>query len=83
VGTDADTGEFAVESIRRCWNTMGTNTYPDATRLLMTADAGGSNGSCHCRAGYVRYGACHAVALGSPERCSPSRPRTPPTRCAP
>ena len=45
VGIDADTGEFAVESIRRWWNTMGTITYPQAGRLLITADSGGSNGS--------------------------------------
>jgi hypothetical protein len=45
VGTDADTGQFAVESIRRWWNLMGANTYPFATRLLITADSGGSNGS--------------------------------------
>lgn len=45
VGTDADTAQFAVESIRRWWNTMGINAYPDATRLMITADAGGSNGS--------------------------------------
>jgi hypothetical protein len=45
VGTDADTGQFAVESIRRWWTTMGAGTYPDAGRLLITADAGGSNGS--------------------------------------
>jgi transposase len=44
VGTDHDTATFAVESIRRWWNTAGTTTYPDATRLLITADAGGSNG---------------------------------------
>jgi Rhodopirellula transposase DDE domain len=45
VGTDADTGAFAVESIRRWWNTMGSNTYPGARRLMITADSGGSNGS--------------------------------------
>jgi len=45
VGTDADTGQFAVESIRRWWNTMGASTYPDTGRLLITADSGGSNGS--------------------------------------
>jgi hypothetical protein len=44
VGTDHDTGAFAVESIRRWWRTMGAPLYPDATRLLITADAGGSNG---------------------------------------
>jgi len=45
VGTDADTGQFAVESIRRWWNTIGEPTYPHARRLLITADSGGSNGS--------------------------------------
>jgi len=44
VGTDHDTAAFAVESIRRWWHTMGQPLYPDATRLLITADAGGSNG---------------------------------------
>ena len=45
VGTDADTGAFAVESIRRWWHTVGKDRYPKATRLLITADSGGSNGS--------------------------------------
>ena len=45
VGTDADTGQFAVESIRRWWHTLGATTYPGSTRLLITADAGGSNGA--------------------------------------
>jgi hypothetical protein len=44
VGDSADTGEFAVESIRRWWNTLGRDRFPNATRLLITADAGGSNG---------------------------------------
>ncbi|MCM4085223.1 ISAzo13 family transposase [Paractinoplanes hotanensis] len=44
VGTDHDTAAFAVESIRRWWHTRGTHDYPNATRLLITADAGGSNG---------------------------------------
>lgn len=44
VGDTADTAEFAVESIRRWWNNMGAERFPDATRLLITADAGGSNG---------------------------------------
>jgi len=44
VGDSADTAEFAVESIRRWWNTLGRERFPDATRLLVTADAGGSNG---------------------------------------
>ena len=44
VGDSADTAEFAVESIRRWWNTLGRDRFPQATRLLITADAGGSNG---------------------------------------
>ena len=44
VGVDHDTASFAVESIRRWWRSMGQALYPKATRLLMTADAGGSNG---------------------------------------
>lgn len=44
VGTDHDTATFAVESIRRWWTTTGRNDYPHAHRLLITADAGGSNG---------------------------------------
>jgi hypothetical protein len=45
VGVDADTGMFAVESIRRWWSSIGGPAYPDADRLLITADSGGSNGS--------------------------------------
>ncbi len=44
VGDNADTAEFAVESIRRWWNQMGRARFPDAERLLITADGGGSNG---------------------------------------
>ncbi len=44
VGVDHDTAAFAVESIRRWWRSMGQPLYPKATRLLITADAGGSNG---------------------------------------
>lgn len=45
VGIDHDTGEFAVETIRRWWRRMGRRAYPNATELLITADGGGSNGS--------------------------------------
>ncbi len=45
VGTDADTGQFAVESIRRWWHKIGKAAYPGARRLLITAGSGGSNGS--------------------------------------
>ena len=44
VGTDHDTAAFAVESIRRWWKAAGSIEYPAARRLLITADAGGSNG---------------------------------------
>jgi hypothetical protein len=44
VGTDHDTAGFAVESIRRWWSARGSHDYPAARRLLITADAGGSNG---------------------------------------
>jgi transposase len=43
VGTGRNTAEFAVESIRRWWNGQGASEYPDAARLLITADGGGSN----------------------------------------
>jgi hypothetical protein len=44
VGTDRSTAQFAVESIRRWWKARGSADYPAARRLLITADAGGSNG---------------------------------------
>jgi Rhodopirellula transposase DDE domain len=44
VGTDHDTAAFAVESLRRWWRAQGAGRYPGARRLLVTADAGGSNG---------------------------------------
>jgi transposase len=44
VGTDSDTAAFAVESVRRWWDGAGRAAYPGAGRLLITADAGGSNG---------------------------------------
>ena len=44
VGTDHDTAAFAVETIRRWWQPPAATCYPDASRLLITADGGGSNG---------------------------------------
>jgi transposase len=44
VGIDHDTAEFAVESIRRWWHTLGKALYPGKDKLLITADGGGSNG---------------------------------------
>jgi hypothetical protein len=45
VGTDHDTATFAVASIRAWWRAEGGRAYPKARRVLITADAGGSNGS--------------------------------------
>jgi Rhodopirellula transposase DDE domain len=44
VGTNHDTATFAVNAIRRWWQTMGRKRYPKARRLMITADGGGSNG---------------------------------------
>ena len=49
VGVDHDTAAFAVNSIRQWWRTVGRARYPEATRLLITADGGGSNGSSGVR----------------------------------
>src|SRR6266571_5187449 len=48
VGVDHDTAECAVVTVRRWWRHMGSQVYPKAKRLLITADGGGSNGS-RCR----------------------------------
>jgi transposase len=45
VGIDHDTAAFAANAIRSWWKLMGQERYPRATRLLITADGGGSNGS--------------------------------------
>lgn len=44
VGTDHDTAAFAVNTVRSWWDTTGKASYPGASRLLITADGGGSNG---------------------------------------
>jgi len=44
VGISSDTAEFAVESIKRWWLEMGRKSYPEADRIYITADSGGSNG---------------------------------------
>jgi hypothetical protein len=43
VGVDHDTAEFAVATLERWWREMGKKAYPEATKLLVTADGGGSN----------------------------------------
>jgi len=45
LGISHDTAEFAVESVLRWWQTLGRNTYPDAKKLYINSDNGGSNGS--------------------------------------
>jgi len=45
VGIDHDTAQFAVNSIRSWWQHLGAGRYPDAPRLTITADCGGSNGN--------------------------------------
>jgi hypothetical protein len=45
VGQDHDTAQFAVESLRRWWQMVGQEAYPQADRLLICADSGGSNGA--------------------------------------
>jgi Rhodopirellula transposase DDE domain len=44
IGTSSDTSEFAVYSIKQWWKRMGKKQYPEAGKLLITADGGGSNG---------------------------------------
>jgi hypothetical protein len=48
LGITYDTAAFAVESIRRWWHGCGSARYPNATKLLITADCGGSNGARVC-----------------------------------
>ena len=45
VGQDHDTAQFAIESLRRWWQSVGRQAYPQADRLLICADGGGSNGT--------------------------------------
>ena len=45
VGVSSDTADFAVEAIRCWWRRLGRGRHPRATRLLITADSGGSNGN--------------------------------------
>ena len=45
LGSSSDTAQFAVDSIKRWWYTIGVNTFPDAKQLMITCDSGGSNSS--------------------------------------
>jgi transposase len=44
VGIDANTAEFAVASLARCWNSAGSKEYAEASEILLFADCGSSNG---------------------------------------
>ena len=66
VGTDHDTTAFAVATIRRWWHTVRQAAYPDATRLLITADGGGSNGY------RIRAWKTELAALAARHRAAPS-----------
>ena len=63
VGTSHDTAEFAVESIRRWWDTIGRPAYPQARRLLICADGGGSNSSRNRAWKYHLQGLADQLAL--------------------
>jgi Rhodopirellula transposase DDE domain len=62
VGVNADTAEFAVAAVRRWFDQMGRERYPNARELTITADGGGSNGSrvrcgkSNCRSSPTRQG---------------------------
>ena len=71
VGVDRDTATFAVETIRRWWRSMGQAAYAEAERLLITADAGGSNGA---RGAAVEAGAAEAGGRNRAADCGVSLP---------
>src|SRR5947207_4099386 len=78
VGTDHDTAAFAVESVRRWWKAAGSSDYPLARRLLITADAGGSNGY-RTRAWKAELAAL-AAETGPEHTCCHFPPGTSPAR---
>ena len=74
VGINHDTAAFAVQTIRRWWQTVGSERYPQARRLTITADGGGSNGR-GCGFG---SGNCNDWPLNSASRSScTTSPRAP------
>jgi len=82
VGVDHDTAAFAVESIRRWWNSMGRAVYPNASRLLITADAGGRkvlgyvSGRSNCRNSPMRPACGSQSAICRPEPASGTKSNT-------
>jgi Rhodopirellula transposase DDE domain len=71
VGTDGDTAQFAVESIRRWWTNISKQAYPRAHRLLLTADSGGSNGA-RLQVGESRTGQARRADRAGDQRVSPA-----------
>jgi len=73
VGIDHDTAAFAVNSIRQWWLNLGQARYPDATRLLITADGGGSNGcGCGCGNANCRSWPTNSASTSSSATCHPA-----------
>lgn len=62
VGISRDTGEFAVEAIRRWWRQLGKKRYSMPKRLLITADSGGSNTINAMGTSFLVSGAQNVVA---------------------
>jgi hypothetical protein len=72
VGTDHDTASFAVNAIRRWWRAMGKKRYPKASRLMISADGGGSNDiACDCGKSSFRS---WPTSSSSPSRFATCRP---------
>ena len=76
VGTSCDTGAFAVNALRLWWQQEGAARYPHATRLLVTADSGGSNGA-RCRLWKDQLAVLAAQTGLRDRRCATSRPPRP------
>lgn len=76
VGTDADTARFAVSTLRTWWNRVGKPAYPHASRLLITADSGGSTAAAGCGCGRPSWpGSPTRPAWPSPyATCRPAPP---------
>ena len=82
VGIDHNTSQFATETIRRWWREMGAPLYPEATRLLVTADAGvamataAGCGRWPCNGWRMRSGCALRSAISRPARASGTRLNT-------
>src|SRR6202790_2962961 len=75
VGMDHDTAAFAVQTIRRWWQDIGRFRYPEAKKLILTADGGGSTMARACGCGSANSSACRtSSALTSPSATFPQAP---------